>query len=1403
MTTHPTHARAIIGPLHRLARRAIRLLAPFVLATLAAAHANANPTPTATPDTTSTAGQRSLLFIASPNVPRGKFRQLAEIGAPQGFRVDNRYLNEIEAGADAGLFAGYDAVFFDSALQQQTREALAAALPGLKAPHAWLHERAFSAAGLPEDAARTLNTYYLNGGQENFQGFFTLLDAALAGRSAPAGLKPPIVFPAAGVYHPKAPQTVFATAAEFLRWKGVDATPGARRPPVIAIAMHQQNIAAIQTGFVDDLVARIEQAGAVAMPVYNPIRPAGAMGRLLRPDADQPPLADAVINLQFLLDAEGRRQELMALGLPVLQANTYFNGDADAWRADPQGVPVMAVPFMLAQPEYTGIFDIQTAAATRERDDELVAIPAQAQALVNKALALVALQRKPAADQQLALMFWNAPGGEKNISAALLNVPASILQVAGALRQAGYDVPQPPAEDELITRLQRLLAPAYRAGTLAALVDDGLAELLPVAQYERWLQTLPAATREKLLARWGQPADSPNVVERDGARHFVIPRLQLGKLALLPLPARARSESDADPERVGERERELYHAMDDDALPPHAYLASYLWVREGTRASDGSQRTPAHDALIHFGTHGTQEWLPGKERGLSVFDPGMLAVGDIPVVYPYTVDNVGEAIQARRRGRAVIVSHQTPPFKPAGLHGAITELHDWVHHWQQQDEGAVKAQYRTDILQRAEAENLLADMGWRAEDAAADFDPFITNLHSHLEDLAGAAQPMGLHTFGATASDEERIATLTLMLGQPFREAAQAQLERAGGPGHEDETWLADHAQQSGSAPFQLLWQEVAAGRAPPADAGPALRFARPFPPELQAMLEQARQWWQDLDAGVETEALLAALAGRHVATSYGGDPIKSPDALPTGHNLYGFDPSRVPTAQAWKAGQQAAEQLIAAHREQTGQAPKKLTITLWSVETMRHLGLLEAQALWLLGAEPVWDEGGRVTGVKLVSREALGRPRVDVVLSATGLYRDAFPNVMQHLARAAQLASEADAEADNPVAANTARILEALRARGLAEDAALDAAQTRIFSSQSGHYATGLDDATAASDSWEGKDEGDRKLAETYLARMQYAYGPDPKRWGQLPPDADVDGSRGGQGLNLYAEQLRGTEGAVLSRSSNVYGMLTSTEPFEYLGGIALAVRHLDGKAPQLYISNLRGSGAGRTEAAAQFLAKELATRQFHPGYIENLMKEGYAGTLEVVGATSNLWGWTATAREIVRDDQWQTMVEVYVRDKYALGLQEWFEQYNPHALAQTIERMLEAARQGYWQTDEQTLAELRARWLDLAERFDVRSDNARFAAFVRADATADSAAASGFGLDAPAAAADTAPAAELEAVRGQHMERVDPAADAANPEMPLFTLLATLALLLLMGAGAATQARRGGPPTRHPASP
>ncbi|MDQ5914171.1 MAG: cobaltochelatase CobN, partial [Pseudomonadota bacterium] len=758
---------------------------------------------------------------------------------------------------------------------------------------------------------------------------------------------------------------------------------------------------------------------------------------------------------------------------------------------------------------------------------------------------------------------------------------------------------------------------------------------------------------------------------------------------------------------------------------------------------------------------------------LAMSDYPMLAVGNVPVVYPYIVDNIGEAMQTKRRGRATTITHQTPPFAPAGLHEATVKIHDLLHAWLAQDDGAVKLKLAADLKAAVKKERIDKDMGWSEARIDSEFRNFVDTLHDYLHELAQTAQPLGLHTFATAPKEVHRLGTVLLMLGKGFWESAA---KAAGVPDEDlDEMFVDSYEKSVDAPPFKLFRDWMTGNAAKPADAKLAERF------------EQGKRWYADLGAANEMNGFLAALSGKYIPTSYGGDPMKNPDALPTGRNLYGFDPSRVPTKQAWEAGKDAAEALIATHKAKTGKTPKKLAFSLWSVETMRHQGMLEAQALWTMGVEPVWDQGGRVVDVKLVPREKLGRPRVDVVLSATGLYRDHFPNAMKQLVKAVQLAARAN-EADNPLYENSRAIAARLIKQGIPEVAAVKAAETRMFSSESGKYGTGLDDATLATDTWKGKAEGDRKLADLYLSRMQFAYGADEEDWGKQ----GVAGATGKAAqMNLYAEHLKGTEGAVLSRTSNLYGMLTTDDPFQYLGGIGLAVRRLDGKAPELYISNLRGSGSGKVEGADAFLAKELATRNFHPGYIKGLMDEGYAGTLQVLDSMNNFSGWTMVAREIVRDDQWQEFVDVYVRDKHQLGLKEWFEAKNPTALAQTIERMIEAARQGYWQADPKVLAELKERYRDLAQRHDVVTDNKVFKDFVDDGAKPTA----GFGLAAllpatrPQQAADLAPPPEAPAppqIQGMVLERVEEKQQA--PALPFAMLGISLLLLATLGGAART---------------
>lgn len=1135
------------------------------------------------------------------------------------------------------------------------------------------------------------------------------------------------------------------SAAEALQASGADGMP------VIGVAIHQAYVSGLDSAFIDELIAGIEARHARALVFYGPVMDADGITRMAAPDGKR--VVDVLVNGQIMLNPQGRKAEFEALGIPVLQVMPYRKGDAAEWAADPHGISLTDTPFYLVQPELAGVIDPIMAAATSKQDGAIVGLPAQVDAVASKAVALTRLQRTANADKRVAILFYNYPAGEKNLSASFLNLPRSLAGTLAAMHAAGYRT-ETLDEAALQRDLGALLAPFYRPDRLQPLLDAGLAEWMPMSRYRAWYDAQPAALRAAVTERWGRPEQSSMATTRNGEAGFVIPRLRLGNVTLMPVPPRGeRSASD---------EKALYHST---ATPlNHFYMAAYLWARQD------------RDALVHYGTHGTQEWTPGKERALAVTDAPYLVLGDVPVIYPYIVDDVGEAIQAKRRGRAVIVSHQTPPFRPAGLHTDLTQLHDQLHAYLAQDDGAVKDTLAADILSRSRSMHVFEDMGWTEARARAGFAAYLDALHIHLHELGGTLQPYGLHTFGQSQDQGLRLYTTMAMLGRDW-------LTRVF-PDEPEELFAVDYAQLSKTAPYAMIHRYVV-------DNAPLESLADP---RQREDMQRARALYASLDASPETEGLLTALAGRHVMTGTGGDPVRNPDALPTGRNLYGFDPSKVPSREAWKAGQAAAEAMIADWRKRHGQYPKKLAFSLWSVETMRHQGMLEAQAMAVLGIRPKWDNGGRVVGVEAIPASELGRPRVDVVLSATGLYRDHFPNLMKWLAEAVKLAA-AQSEPGNVVAANTRDVRARLVKLGVAPDRLDGLAITRIFASESGNYGTGLNDAALETDTFGSGKAAEAKLANLYLSRMQYAYGPDEKYWGEKLPQA-----------NLYAENLKGVDGALLARSSNLYGMLTTDDPFQYLGGIGLAVRHLTGKAPELLISNLRDANHAKTETAAGFLATELRTRYFHPGWIEGMKAEGYSGALNVLDTVNNFWGWTAVSPEIVRDDQWTEFAEVYVNDKHKLGLNEWFERHAPQAQAQVIERMLEAARKGYWHADAALLKTLAKRYDDLAQRHDVRSNNRQFNAY-RA-----SVAAAGFGTAPPAAparhapkpAAPTTPAAQApgpvtppqpaaaakpQPVQGMKLEARQPPAAAI---VPVLSWLAGGIALAAAIVGGAISARR-----------
>ncbi|WP_299942355.1 cobaltochelatase subunit CobN [uncultured Microbulbifer sp.] len=1173
--------------------------------------------------------------------------------------------------------------------------------------------------GLSSRQHKAIAAYFNNAGRQNYRQLMQFLSTEVFDLSALSVVEP-IIVPKVGFYHPSLPQLVTDSEEDFFKW-----LQASGQQPVIALAIHRSVVDYEQQQVVDAILDGLEEKGAKAfafffegedLPLSYP--------DLLQDGAGQTRI-DLMINYRALHYVSKRRTEFEKLGVPVIHALNYTEGSEADYFADNSGVSPSLTPFFLVMPEDTGSIDPVIIAASEGGNKVVMAD--QLDALVERAWRHASLGYKPNTQKKVATFIWNYPPGEKNIGAAFLDVPSSIESIAKAMAERGYQVEQRDA-NTLIDWAGQLLRPYYRREDSAALIDQGLADWMPLSTYVDWFDTLPATVRDPIVARWGKPEDNAMLADHMGERAFVIPRMTLGNLIVLPQGVRADNAKEHS---------SLYHDMKTPVN--HAYLAVYLYARE----------TFGADAYIHLGTHGSQEWLTGKERGLSVYDAPNLALGNIPVFYPYIIDNVGEAMQAKRRGRATMISHLTPGFAKAGLYAEVAELSELIGNYLILEEGQTRLNTRERIVAQADKLNMLKDLEISTETLQADFDGQLSRLQDHLGQLAEMSQPLGIHRFGQLPKSEHLTSTMLQMLGEHFISVA-GQYE----------------AEQKLSLPQEQVRDKrnVVALEAQPGyqllDAYLAGRKLPGLSEELQNHLQQGRAYADNFANIAELQNLMSALDGNYIPVSHGGDPIRNPQAVPTGRNLIGFNPAKVPSREAYEAGVQLMEQTIALYREKHDRFPDKLAFSLWSLETMRHQGALEAQILHALGLKPKWNQQGNVTGTEVIPYSELKRPRIDVVISATGLYRDAFPNVMLWLAEAIDKVAQMKEE-NNFVYRHSQALQQQLLQEGSSEDDARYLSSVRLFSNESGNYGTGLNGASLASDSWETDD----KLADLYLRRMGFAYGKDESRWSEDP-----------RNVALYGKVLSGTDGVIFSRSTNLYAMMTNDDPFQYFGGMGLAVRNLDGKTPEMYVSNLRRRDNVKTQTLGEFVNQEMRSRYFHPRWIEAMQASGYAGATAILDRVNNMWGWEVMTPETIRDDQWQEIFEVYVDDKYQMEMRAFFETHNAEALAQMLERMLEAVRKGYWPADAQTVSKMVETYTELANRHDVATDNEKFTDYVNTQAL-------GFGL-APLVNGQisdpvSASTAATSEVSGQKLEQVEKSSPHNSTHRLLWLLLLGIILI------------------------
>jgi len=1102
--------------------------------------------------------------------------------------------------------------------------------------------------------------YWDNYDEENIARLLTYLEVAFCGLIG--DVKNPIPIPKAYIFHPDTSE-LFLNTTEYLEWYGNETRSGYRYNPDNLTIGFANWFESVGSADVPELIHTLEEKGTNIIPLS--MRDTGDINRFCIVN-NETVVGSVISTKSFRINFDDPDQgvrDLEMLNVPVMRAIRLFYMAPAAWRNETShGISIMDLGFQVGLPEMDGIIDPIVVAGKNESDSKYQPIDAQINWTCDRAIGWAHLNSTPNDEKRIAMIYYNHGGGKDNLGACYVNVPPSLQNILNAMNRSGYTVEgEIPNETELV-RMMTLNGTnigTWAPGELERLVKSGTATLIPVETYLEWFGELEESRQANVTERWGEPPGEIMTWENDTGKYFVIPKLSFGNVTLTPQPTRGWLQNNTV----------LYHNR--DVPPHHQYIAFYLWLGQD-RESGGF----GADEIMHFGKHGTQEWLPGKESGLSSEDcwPAIL-IQDIPVIYPYIVDNIAEGTQAKRRGSATMITHLTPPIVAAGLYGNLTNLIETVSFYMAPDvNSTVKEEYKKTIISECEELHLDDDLEVNLttmDDAL--FDDFAVELAGYLYDLKTEFMPYGLHTFGEPPEGEPEVSFLISMLRDGYKE----EVARMIGYENYPDPLQTENESKLDNCTAQLI-AEVLSGT----DVIKAQDIVlNQSSDDLTTYLNRAAGFSDDIaNCTIEVSRTLKGFDGGYIPPSTADDPIRDPSVLPTGRNFYSMNPRAIPTEEAWKTGQEMADALIERYRaDHGGDYPKKLTVVLWAW-AMTDQGVVESEILHLVGAKPVWDGYGAVYDVELVNASELstpgepgkfGRPRIDVMVVPSGLHRDVFPEKLKLIDRAIRLAENATPEQDcghpNHVKKNSEEIFDKLKEQYTGaplEENATYLSVSRIFLEAPGTYGPNLDSVVAASGTWNNSST----IGKTFITRMHYIYGDEV--WG-IP------------GEEVFRLNLAQTNAIVFNMNSNLYGLIDNDDVFQYVGGLASAYKAITGKdISDVYITDNRDPDKTIVSSLGEAIRKELRTRYLNPKWIEGMMGEGYAGAREMTKFVEYLWGWEATMSDLITDDMWQGVYEVYVGDAYGgeYDIGEFASEHNPYAYQSMTARMLETIRKGGW---------------------------------------------------------------------------------------------------------------------------
>jgi cobaltochelatase CobN len=1148
-------------------------------------------------------------------------------------------------------------------------------LGGEQAPDAALMELSTVPLGVAADA----HAYLAHGGPENLSQLHAFLSdtVLLTG----VGFEAPLEQPVWGVL-PRA-----ARDDESL--------------PRVGILFYRAQYAAGNTAYVEALADAVDAAGGVGIPIF-----AASLRSAPSDLLDYLASCDALITT--VLAAGGTKpaaasageddeswdvRALAALDIPILQG-LCLTWDRASWAASDEGMTPLDVATQVAVPEFDGRI-ITVPFSFKETDADglpaYVADHERCRRIAEIAVNHARLRHIPVGNRRIAIMLSAYPTKHSRIGNAVgLDTPVSVIKLLRAMRAAGYDLGAPgaipgtgalgPVEGEHpdTTAGNALIHALIAAGGqdpewLTAEQLSGQPVRIPAETYRRWLGELPSDLVRAITEAWGE-APGELFIDRRRDRHgeIVAAALQAGNVVILVQPPRG----------FGENPIAIYH--DPDLAPSHHYVAVYRWL----------EREFGAHAVIHVGKHGNLEWLPGKNLGMSASCGTDAAIGSLPLIYPFLVNDPGEGTQAKRRAHATIVDHLVPPMARAESYGDIARLEQLLDEYAQVNamDPAKAPALRGEIWTLITSAQLDHDLGLERAPDDEIFDEFVLHVDGWLCEIKDAQIRDGLHVLGQVPEGGELINLVLAILrspqifggqvnGVPGLRAAlgmRAELVEAHGGALRQAQGTFRQAQgtlrvtDAVEAQARDLVEALAAEhwsvdaipqivervlRMPNDAAATVLRFA------CQEVIPRLAR------TGDEITAILHALDGGYVPAGPSGSPLRGLiNVLPTGRNFYSVDPKAIPSRLAYQTGQAMAESLLRRHLDETGDYPQSVGLSVWGTSAMRTSGDDIAEVLALLGVLPVWDEASRrVVGLEVIDLAELGRPRIDVTVRISGFFRDAFPHVVAMLDDAVRLVVDRDEPNESNFVRQHAQV-------DLAAHGDHRRATTRIFGSKPGSYGAGVLPLIEA-----GNWRSDHDLAEVYTAWGGFAYG------------RDLDGVPARDDMEANYRRI-----AVAAKNvdTNEHDIADSDDYFQYHGGMVATVRSLTGVDPKAYVGDSTTPDAIRTRSLTEETARVFRARVINPRWIAAMQRHGYKGAFELAATVDYLFGFDATAG-VVTDWMYAQLAENYVLDK---DNQDFMKHANPWALRGIIEKLSEAVDRGLWQEpDPELITSLQQVYLDV----------------------------------------------------------------------------------------------------------